>query len=154
MAARGGLKTIAYEENEDRFGFVFAVSGPGKLSSFKQPHRHLERDACTCLVISDTWHAEQTLINVEQSLFIFGQINSHKLLSLTDADLTMLFANLLMVHLTEISFFFSSTFQPIYVLMLGTGHAEWQGLRTGNFTQTVELLYKCVQVSSQCFPTP
>ncbi|KAI8432473.1 hypothetical protein MSG28_004857 [Choristoneura fumiferana] len=28
MATRGGLKTIAYEENEDRFGFVFAVSGP------------------------------------------------------------------------------------------------------------------------------
>lgn len=30
MATKGGLKTIAGEENEDKFGYVFAVSGPGK----------------------------------------------------------------------------------------------------------------------------
>lgn len=28
--SKGNLKTIANEENEDRFGYVFAVSGPGK----------------------------------------------------------------------------------------------------------------------------
>lgn len=29
--SKGGLKTIAGEENEDKFGYVFAVSGPGML---------------------------------------------------------------------------------------------------------------------------
>lgn len=30
MATKGGLKKIADEDNEERFGYVFAVSGPGK----------------------------------------------------------------------------------------------------------------------------
>lgn len=29
MAAKANLRMIANEENEDRFGYVYAVSGPG-----------------------------------------------------------------------------------------------------------------------------